>query len=245
MLNVLSVDWDYFMDCNSDTIAYQFPDGGNESIGLSLSNSIWATKYADSERVARNTGVQDLLAVRIREYEFNHVSFNILSRMTSNTHICFAESHSEIYELVAFNAHLTGSKANVYNIDRHSDAYNMGDGLNCGNWVNYLQKNNHLGYYTWINNDASAPYMDILNPEQCCKVTDDITVIDEVDKWDIVFICRSSIWTPPHLDCEFNRFYNLFANNGIYFDKAFYIDRYATIKDEIKEMRHIFNDTNI
>lgn len=233
MINVLSIDWDYFMNCSSEDRLFMFPDGGNESIGLSLSSQIWSFCYASTKyRKEKGNLDKDILDIGIRHSEYSYVQKCIEENRKSNCIIQLSDSHLTIYNfLMEFSRCKKQGILNIYNLDHHSDCYNHGSELNCGNWVNRLDDLGYVNEYTWIYDDEP----DDINLSCKSRATKDISIIKNI-KWDYIFICRSSVWTPPHLDCYFNELNSFFHDScGIVFNKNFFIDRYATIKNSIEQ----------
>ena len=84
----------------------------------------------------------------------------------------------------------------IVNIDHHHDAFGIGDELNCGNWVNKVVEKYPNTKVEWIGNPDSVKV-------ECDAVTSiSLDSIKEAD-FDIVYLCRSGIWSPPHLDKQF------------------------------------------
>lgn len=246
--NVLSIDWDYFVNCTDDDRSELFPDGGSEDIGINLSTIAWLGRYASSSLYKEShPNHRELKDIGIKEKEFEYVLENVVFNVNSGCHVLFADSHADIYDFI--HEHLKkNDKIRVYNLDHHSDCYNIGDDINCGNWANKLADERTMTRYTWIRGDHDE---DISNSLKCkTTVTDDITVIEDIG-WDMIFVCRSSIWSPPHLDKDFNRFYermDMFMNLG--FNPNFFIDRYSVIGERLdteisytKKMFEMMKDT--
>ena len=53
MLNILSIDWDYFFDATEDQRILLFPDDPNELFPDHAKKSIWASYYAKSEELEK------------------------------------------------------------------------------------------------------------------------------------------------------------------------------------------------
>lgn len=237
-MNVLSIDWDYFIDCTQDEICFLFPDGGNENIGIQLSNQIWAMHYAKSSYSNFSRVNRELKDIGINKESLNFVLLTILNNSKSHTCIQLSESHTTIYDLILETYTRTGEKVDIYNIDHHSDTYNLGSELNCGNWVNYLDTLNCINNYTWIQNVNTKETLNQRDFEHCnVNTTTDLTILDNIPHWDIIFICKSSIWTPPHLDNEFRIFYDTLKTMGYDFSDSLFNDRYAEIQEEIENYK--------
>ena len=232
-LNVLSIDWDYFMDCTNEERNDMFPDGGSEDIGVSTSTMVWGIRYG-ATRLNKwlNKDRKELTDVGIDREKLDIVKQLILEGVNSGCTLMFADSHAEIYSTIYNRRRNKRTKFNVYNIDHHSDCYDIGDDVNCGNWVNHLDKEGVISKYVWIKGDSNEELgEDTLTCET--KVTDDLSVLKHKG-WDVIFICRSSIWSPPHLDVEFNEFYAyLDAWLSLNLNPKFFIDRFSAIEGNI------------
>lgn len=233
MINILSVDWDYFSDCTDEERLTLFPDGGNEEIGLGVSLQIWNFCYVNSIfRKKLNPNAKELLDIKVREEEFSFLLECIQNNRRDDCIINLADSHADIYDfLMEFPRCQEDKVLNIYNIDHHSDCYNIGNELNCGNWVNKLDEHGFINKYTWIYDDKKES---IKNLSCEYKISKKLKLIKGI-KWDYIFICRSSIWSPPHLDIHFNKLYTFFMFEcGLRFNEKFFIDRYEFIKYNIE-----------
>lgn len=238
-LNVLSIDWDYFIDATETERLILFPDGGNERLGADLRSYVWTMRYSDS-RIQKERKIIDrcIEDIGVREDALKFVKC-CLYNITDDTQMGFADSHSSIYALLKENEPISNRQFNIYNIDHHSDCYNIGNDLNCGNWVNKLDAENYISKYIWIKNEDSGDenIKDVLNCKS--RITTDLSIIKDI-QWDYVFICRSGVWSPPHLDIKFNDFYSFtLVELGLTFNKEFFTDRYEPMKAEIEAYRDI------
>lgn len=114
-------------------------------------------------------------------------------------HLFFIFSHDKVASLLSKN-----EKYDIINIDHHHDiSYSAEEApLECGNWVEYLYKQNCINSYTWIH-----------NPNSCFPMPNKIKTkvnfnyshqnFNEFDlnslKPDLIIICLSPEWVPPHI----------------------------------------------
>lgn len=229
--NVLSIDWDYFIDATSDERLLLFPDGGTEDVSLSLSNYIWAIRYAESS-INKELGVCDkcIEDIGIRENELLYI-YRCLSFAKNNALITISDSHADIYDFLIESNPNPCKQFNIYNIDHHSDCYNIGNDVNCGNWVNRLDDKGYINSYTWIKNSDSDN--SLVKSTLSCETKEKTILIDTLNDidWDYIFICRSSVWSPPHLDLDFNEFHDVLYNLcDVEFNHDFFINRYGELK---------------
>ena len=71
-MKILSIDWDYFIDCTSRERAILFPDGGNEYISPALQMFIWESHYSTPDFQRSYVG-KSLKEIKVREKDFNAV----------------------------------------------------------------------------------------------------------------------------------------------------------------------------
>ena len=204
-MNILSIDWDYFINCSDDFRTMYFPDGGNEKIGSAMSTYIWSKRYAENP---------DIEQIKIKEKYIDQLKEVIEHNRDMYYYIC-ADSHKHLGEFLleeSIQEKFKGKDLEIVNIDHHHDAFNIGDKLNCGNWVNKVIKAYPNVEVRWIGNEDSDPAKD----DHIKSITwDDIK--DET--FEIVYLCRSGVWSPPHLDKQFGvlqRFINKRAGNAIF-----------------------------
>lgn len=176
-MRVLSIDWDYFMDVSSFERAIYFPDGGNEDIGLNISTACWATMYLCNN--LEGVGVihdYDRILEKLKSYRPDRI-------MITDSHKWLATMCKDVDDLT------------IWNIDFHHDAFGYGP-LNCGNWVNVLKRNKDVTV-KWIGREDSEEDKEGFT-ERCSwdELPEDV---------DWIFLCRSFVWSPPHLDTMFCR----------------------------------------
>lgn len=191
-LRVLSIDYDYFQKISMDMI-YSYPDGIETT--CELNEIIWAAHYADHK---------ELKHIKINHEEIAALS-ELLQKQDKTCPILITQSHKDIYDFILKQA--TTNAISITNIDMHHDLSNNNNQLDCGNWIGMLQKT-HTIKLDWVVNPIS---MDIF-----CPVSENdedfrlirsfvIPTINQIldKKYDIVFLCRSDTWSPPHLDKYF------------------------------------------
>ena len=207
---VLSIDWDYLVNATAYQRATLFPDGGSENIPVGLQNVIWATRYADKK---------DLENIDIDYQSLDLIKKFIISHC-SNAFTTVWDSHKNCFDEVLSSTSIN-QPIEIINIDFHHDMY-VNDFLNeidCGNWVNGLfekdayRLNQKSDKYYWIHREDSQIDKIIENSPYTTELTIDKLENIEEFECDLLFICRSSVWSPPHLDDEFIKFYKWIQNN--------------------------------
>lgn len=200
---VLSIDWDYLIDATTKERMTMFPDGGSEALPVMLQDIVWSSRYGENEKLEKikvDTKALELLK------EF------ILKTCSKSTFCTVYDSHKYCFDEILSRLHYN-QPIEVVNVDYHHDLYEN-DFLNeidCGNWVNGLFYTNLYrnlraeDKYHWIHRDDS----DMLSEPKRCVETSTIEGLSTLEgiQFDLLFICRSSVWSPPHLDKEFIEFY--------------------------------------
>lgn len=204
-MRVLSVDWDYFINATLEQRLMMFPDGGNEKLPDSISDIIWAARYAEQKELSK---------IGLDNSGYNKLKKIIKRYCNPDTKVFIADSHSRAYDFI--KEHDTGDEIDIVNIDFHHDYYNCQsevdkkhtteEDVNCGNWVRLLIDNDDRISYTWVcREDSDLSERLEFSPNFCgYKMIEDL--LEESEPYDLLFICRSSVWSPPHLDHYFFQF---------------------------------------
>ena len=184
-MRILSIDFDYFVDTDMDTRLMYFPDG-NDNLPVKMNRYIWNRCY-DFKEELKNIGV-------IKDYD---TICNFLSTQTPKK-VLVADSHREMEKL--FSDINPDEDLELINIDFHHDMFvTGGDKLDCGNWLRFLIDLKPDTKITWVRREDSDT--DSLFGEFPYHHTTDISEVQ--GEFDLIFICFSSPWTPPHL---YNKF---------------------------------------
>ena len=202
MLKILSIDWDYFPNCDTKTRIRHFPDGNNENVPEIIDTISWAMHYATYPKL-KNIGVREA------EYQYLIELFKTISG-NENIQMYFSNIHKLAYHVIKDaiedNPNITAMQ--VINIDYHHDLYDFTpDFVDSGNWIMRLDKDlppNIYKEYIWIANPDSdfdtwnkskLEHKQIFHPPFIHPLCDVIG-----DDFDIIYISKSSVWSPPHLD---------------------------------------------
>lgn len=236
-MKILSIDWDYFINVDIKTRLSQFPDGGNENLPYFIQNIIWGSKYISNEYT------QSIEHVGVREKDYNLI-IKILKNQLPNIPVDLGISHKGIYmfieELLKNTSTIT--TLDIINIDFHHDLYGIGEGLNCGNWMNkVLEKKGEYKKlkninYIWIKcEDSEENYKGKYKPK--------IMKLEEIKefKFDGVYICRSDMWSPPHLDDYFTRLVRSIYKG----DEYILLDELAGRFDEYFKENYIMSNSSL
>ncbi len=193
-MRILSIDFDYLVATNIDTRALKFPDGGNENLPKEVQNLIWTMRYGENPEIAEIGILKNALQHIIKVAEENEGRYAL---MTANSHAT----------LGAYLLQTVGKDTKpfeIVNVDFHSDLYNIGEELNCGNWANKVLEYTEKVKLFWIKReDSTSDEISALPYKDRVVVSDRIE--DVRGKFDIIYLFRSDMWTPPHLDKEFEK----------------------------------------
>lgn len=197
MKRFLSIDWDFFIDATMEQRCLLFPDGGNENLPDYLREFIWDSRYRHP----------DLKDIKVSS-EYNY--FYHTCRKFSNGQAFVADSHKWMYYFVMNNTE-PDEEFEVYNIDFHHDLYNFqtsGGEVNCGNWATLLRRDRPNMKYMWVKrltSDVESAEKRIFGVEmmnfQAFRTR--FRFYNMSLHFSYLFICRSAVWSPPHLDPEF------------------------------------------
>lgn len=191
-MRVLSIDFDYFVNPTPLQRVRYFPDGGREMSGL-LNTFVWAGAYAHSKIATKKFGDEknSLMNVELLKKPLKAIHDIIVAQ--KDVRCMVADSHAHAYDFI--REKWDGSTVELYNVDFHHDTYNAEEGVNCGNWLRLLMEEGIVDEAYWVNQPDS-------------ELEDNLTKVipfSELPKtgYDLVYLCRSGWWTPPHMDEEF------------------------------------------
>ena len=196
-LNVLSIDFDFFQIVDTATIFECYPDGVD--LPTKITEITWANHY----QIPYKDGREQLLRVTVDDKLIKDtISIAINNAKNSNIPFLAANSHKHIYKFIEDEMH-TGKYTgiNIYNLDMHPDYKNKSNKIDCGNWLGMAVKNFPNCKATWVINPISLDLTYEDNYKGLHRVKTLRTLKDI--KFDMIYLCRSDSWTPPHLDDYF------------------------------------------
>ena len=229
-LRVLSIDFDYFQNVDAETVMY-YPDG--HDLPSSLSATIWAHHYANEQEEKR------IRTVSINEERINELKDVLSYNAEDDKPVMIAQSHVMIHDFIM--EHYKKEKCNaveIVNIDMHHDMFNDNEKLDCGNWISHVVKAIPKYQLTWIANPISKEVYGLGKNFNHLLQTD-FECIKNKD-FDIIFLCRSDIWTPPHLDNDFADLYNFILKwyGPVLVDRQ--IMKPRPFEEQAEELRKVF-----
>ncbi len=121
----------------------------------------------------------------------------------------------------------------------HHDTFNDNPELDCGNWIKHILNDygeENVGL-RWISNPISCEVFGFGDTERNMERNGHklfpTSVSDILDmQFDLVYLCRSDTWTPPHLDEGFAELVKTCSNH---FEKVLIEESVKTPRD-IKEL---------
>lgn len=202
-INVLSIDFDFFQLVDADTIMSCYPDGLD--LPTKLTEIVWAGRYSSHGCNEK----EKLLNVKVNEKLLDEVLEVVLNNTRYNTKFMVANSHKHIYQMMISEiSHGLVDSMHIYNLDMHHDFVNSNSEIDCGNWLGYAVKNFDNCKATWIYNPVSPEMFDFSELKSLEKRKTLRCLKNK--EFDLVYLCRSDAWTPPHLDNYFTELvYNM------------------------------------
>ena len=210
---ILSIDYDFFQEATATEQVLLYPDG-RDYANENLRNFIWEMRYKNTPPLSKIKTNQKLLS-DIK---------TILLNQNKGIPVVIKNSHMFAYQVAMLLHEATQMMSDVYNIDMHHDMFTEGfmpDKVDCGNWLLTAKEEKHVKHITWLARTASK---DLCSDE---KTQPDEIFYDTLDpiktmKFDTIFLCRSDMWSPPHLDKYFHQLITLCKKhfNNIDIEKA-------------------------
>lgn len=207
-MNVLSIDWDFFQIVSKEDVSY-YPEGID--LGGEVSAAIWRKHYES---------YPELAAIPLAEQEYRLLK-ELLIRQKQSVPVMIANSHVLAYDFILDNLEPEETVV-MTNIDMHQDIVNDNAHMDCGNWIGYLFRNGYMEKVKvtgtpslrWVHNPVSFQVYGIdkyLEDPAGGNFGKVITAIDGGTtiapllntQYDLIFLARSDMWSPPHLDTFF------------------------------------------
>ena len=204
MKNILTIDWDYFFNADFDTrdkIFLQGEDYAQSEVDPEYQLQSWAKMYLSHPELGE---------VTVKSDEYNTM-VDFLTKYTGDYSI--SEGHEKVIDEI-LRITSPDEEICVYNIDFHHDLYAYETGsqkYDCSNWVLALKELRPNLKYIWVYDETSqfsALYSEnaihdnefseaMLFNSLCKRFNIIYTPID------LVHLCKSELWSPPHLDHYF------------------------------------------
>lgn len=201
----VSIDFDYFI---REKIIWDWGHNERPDVMGLFSNAIWIARYS-------SPNIDVFKETEPKTYA-DFEPLDILKKLrekglkfTSRTKMAIADSHEKAYEFF-----VNGNKKKpeiMLHIDAHHDMYSQNDEVHCGNWMYHFTKQfpKTKVYYVYPKWALEEGLFDKQLKPLIWTTFDKLPVFKKtVDK---LFVCRSSVWTPPHHDQTFEMMVQLLA----------------------------------
>lgn len=218
-INILSIDWDYFINATNRERSKNFPDGGTEDMPEAIKDVIWATLYAKA----------DITQIKTEKSSISEIIDVLEAQTHGHTKVMIADSHKHIFDFIEENNKDKKAALNLVNVDYHHDLFSSnGEAIHCGNWLLHtINTYPETSTYTWIARKDSEVDEKAKKNIKLEIVNEDLRKLWDY-KWDYVFICRSSMWSPPHLDEEFNEAFEwILSEFQVKYESGIFNSRYS------------------
>jgi len=225
--NILSIDYDFFIKCNAN-LHYKFDESTED-------NMLWHKIYKNLKCLK--------MCSKLRNKDIKFIVEFINKNLCNDIYI--ADDHGHIYDLILdkinYDEDKDNFKLNVINIDFHDDCYPSIFSetiLNCASWLSILSERLNYNDYTninntWVGHEDSYNFLDSVYID---KFKTNIKSIKNV-KYDLIFICKSSKYVPPHLDYGFISMIEGINKNKIFIEKFVMQNRWNKYKHDKKDVR--------
>ncbi len=203
-LRILSIDFDLFQNVDINTIMTCYPDGID--LPTKLSSLVWRGHYIRDEKRIKAVTINKGMIEELKDLILKNSSHTLPDAMICN-------SHKNIYDFI--HSKIDGSDYKslcIDHLDMHHDLFSENKELDCGNWLSFI-KNEIDTNITWVANRISKEVYGLEG-----QVFDDIrTDLTDIKNhtWDIIFLCRSDNWLPPHLDSDFTDLAEFIIKNSL------------------------------
>ena len=190
-LSVLSIDWDVFHDMT------QFMPG---TMRCEVS---WVVEYSRWEGEFKHC------------YKFAYDEFELLKQYLAglNQPVHVAEDHGRLFHLIDWEADCA-----LVNLDFHSDVWDCPDitRLCCGNWMSALVKYKGVRFDVDWRQLHSKGIHGLPIDEDEIKMRHSIGFNGVFDReYDLVFLCQSYDYSPPHMNHRFRELVDACADPRI------------------------------
>lgn len=192
-MNVLSIDFDYFQNVSVDCLHRCYPNGIDRINEQSVKE--WSSRYS------QHGIASELRSVCLLDDEFD-MAKELIQAQSPDCIAMVANSHISIYDLICDEMERReDAKLWISNIDMHHDMFNENPTLDCGNWIGHIQDRFQTARMEWIANPISREMYGLDDP-QYDMIKTGIAAMKR-KTFDVIFLCRSDNWLPPHLDSRF------------------------------------------
>lgn len=204
-LRILSIDFDLFQNVDVDTVMTCYPDGVD--LPTKLSSFVWRGHYISDENRIKAISINTDMIEELKELILKSTTHTLPDSMICN-------SHKHIYKFIHSKFDDSNYEGvSIDHLDMHHDLFSENEELDCGNWLSFI-KNEIDTNITWVANGISKEVYG-LEGKGFDVIGTDLTAIKN-HTWDVIFLCRSDNWLPPHLDSHFTDFAEFIIDNSLF-----------------------------
>ena len=189
MKHFLSIDWDFFPHVTPEQRELMFPQGDSELLSPEEKQNLWYSLYKKYPEIRKLVTVKKDYVDKVKTILDHNPTIPIY----------MSESHEHLYGLLKKNTRFAET-FHITNLDFHHDLYTLrysGKPVNCSNWAFTILEERPYAKYTWVRRTHSE------RKSMWLKKPDIVTGIHKLPSdFEVshIFICRSDVWSPPHLD---------------------------------------------
>lgn len=208
---ILSIDWDFFIDATEKERIRLFPCNDMYYDPEDIFDE-WEEMYEENE--------DELYDIDIKRKEYNYFFYKLRDLLIDNpdTKVVIADSHKHIYKYVKNMKKESVNNLSLINIDFHHDCYSSNE-VGCESWIYHLIQKQIISNLVWICDKTSGIDAEIIDEDFEWESSEEMeSYLDKIEKCPLIFICRSSIYSPPHLNGCFDKIVNMirkYCNNLI------------------------------
>ena len=198
---ILSIDFDFFQAATRKQLL-SYPDGID--LNTKISEIVWSSHYI----AGRSNPEYSPVSVNINQKLFTDM-IDILQKQRDDIPAMAAQSHAAIYNFIySVYEYFGNNNLTIFHIDMHHDIWNGNEKLDCGNWVKFIKRDFPNTDVHWITRKVSMEMYNI--EDEIIRQTGIMFDFDKIKdiEFDAVFLCRSDMWLPPHLDYYFDTMLN-------------------------------------
>jgi hypothetical protein len=191
-VTVLSVDWDYFFP---DPTWYDWTHNEESSLFYEM---IWSTRPSSRNMMTGDIAYQSFVPDR-------KLLDGFWDRVLGPCHplIYVCESHKTLGEALD----KVSMPMDIWNFDQHHDlGYDKREEMDCGNWAAHVLKRNKRSRYNLVYPPWRAEKGNQEKDPTCRKKPRVLYEVTQKIEPDVLFVCRSSCWTPSWSDKDWLAF---------------------------------------
>lgn len=206
---ILSIDWDFFINATEKERIRLFPCNDMCYNPEDIFDE-WGEMYEENE--------DELYDIDIKEKEYNYYFYRLRDLLIDNpdTKVVIADSHKHIYKHIKKMKKELVNDLSLINIDFHHDCYSS-DEIGCESWVYHLIKDQVVSDLVWICDKTSGIDAEIIDEDFEWETSEEMeSYLNKIEKSSLIYFCRSSIYSPPHLNGRFDKIVNMikkYCNN--------------------------------